>query len=656
MTYGARGVLLLALAAFFYAAAPPEDGRNADLVLERAESVLRLGEPGDSRPELPGWTTPPGLALAAAFSADHLVSRNESSRLSRWLESEETQRARVRGVWSLLAATVVLLAAVLSQRVSLLFPALVFLLLLMAPGLRLAVAQTSPGVPGALGLLLLTWRLGAAVGSGMTWGLGFGAVLGCVLAWAGGLWPFVVAALLAAAVKRVRAENLIASVVVSLSLAFALEPERLRQPLQLGEVLFTEWFRMGGWSLHSAVTASAGWDVLTLFPVLGWFVLPALLVLAVLAGRRWPSPLLLWFALVFVLGSVLPWASGLRSFDSMQLAVGPSLAVALVLGVSGIQHRLPTWAERILPAALLIGSVGPLLSSGPGPSIDAEAVAKWIDVKVDADALILLERPLPGGAQLEQNHFVLPRDSRAPNRYDFAYWPRWYHGFTHVLLDESLTKRNVGRDLPAHFYGQLRDFGTVVETWGEEGKRLVLVTVPADGEFSRLPSGDELQAVEDPADLGAFLTQLGSTYAEQGQRSAATRIFEIGVRLDPSRVSLQNNLGSIYLLDGEWEAAARVFDNALRIAPNSPELLFNAGRAYSEVGALERAEGFFRRAVAAKPDFTDAHYELARTFLALGRAELARTALERVLELSPSPQRRAQIEEVLLELRGGEGG
>jgi tetratricopeptide (TPR) repeat protein len=277
-------------------------------------------------------------------------------------------------------------------------------------------------------------------------------------------------------------------------------------------------------------------------------------------------------------------------------------------------------------------------------------VVSGLEAWLEPGDLCLAERPIPGGERVS-GLLVLPRDSRNPDRYDFVYWSRWYEGFRFVLVSETQVRQNLQRAsrIAAHFYGRLANDARMVAEFGDPVS-FRLFELPPGTTWREPLTREELAAVRPVPDLGSFLSQLGSLYAESGNRRTAAILFEAGARLDPDSDALANNLGSIYLLEREWEEAAAVFQKALDRRPDSPELLYNYARALFELNVYVRAEMLYRKAVSLRPDFADAHYELARCFLAQDKERLAGAALRRYLELAPDTPRRADVERVLATL------
>lgn len=716
---------LLLLAAGFYAISPPEAGVASAIYLHRARSVLGEIPPGAGEPTYPSSTAWVAYPLAGLQEIGyHLAGEEGETRAAYLARTERGWRRFLRGEWCLLGGLAVWVAAALAAALagvlgvgrsgSRFAAALSGGTLLLAPAVPLAISGLSAGLPAGLMLLLATRRLelsspsmgrssvpDAGVGRDSRGpgrpsrgeigaGAGAGLILGLILAWAAYAWIAAALFLLLAAIRRWPAVRTGTALGVAVLAGLALEPRHLIHPAGIVSAIGFEWVREGGLPLaRDAATGHGLVSFLLLAGYVGPVCGPASLaaVYGSIRRRAWPAGA--WLAGLWASFVLLPGLEGLRLPGALQLALVPLLAAAagagiVALGGAGATARedagevdprrrertaRTTRGRRLLPvtlAALLLLSLLHLRlgfwSRGTSTANLGRLMADEIGEIVGPDTPWLAERPLPGGVAAPGRSFLLPRDSRDPDRYDFAYWPRWYAGFGYVLVSSVQLRQNLNRpdaDVPRYFYGRLQTDGRDVRDWGRDrrsGEPLFrLVALPEDSRWRAALSDSELAGIRPNPELSSFLSQLGSVYAESGRLRTAARLFERGIRLDPAAAPLYNNLGSVYLMEDEVDEAGKVFEQGLHQNPRSPELLYNAGRAHARSGSQARAEQLLRRAVAARPDFPEAHYELARVFLAQGKMRLARMALEKVLELQPGTPRRPEIESVLARLAAAPG-
>ncbi|MCB9462635.1 MAG: tetratricopeptide repeat protein [Candidatus Eisenbacteria bacterium] len=685
--WGAGLLLLLLLAGFLYYSSPPTRGGAADLVLLKARDLLGLVPAGEGLPTFPSWATWAGIFLAGVLRLAHVLVGGGETLASFVAESSSGQTAFLRFCVSCLAAASLVGGASLVARLARpedssaapsqpdhastrtgpaanswsIVAVIAFVgVLLAAPLLADQISTVSPALFGTILLLAATWRLTVPSDANqLRWGAGSGVVLGSIFGTCGWLWPVFPVFALAASVARRGWRAVVVALVVGVALGLALDPAYLHDPSNLSNRLLTEWSRAGGWNLAPTTLGSRSvLEVLALKPLLGWGTAVGVVAAVGLWLFERRASLLVWTVGLFVASVLVPVTSGIRSLSAVQQAWGPVAVLVAAAGIDGV-GRSPKTGRRVLGAVLALLAVvtaggARFEARSAQPTASPEAVVEEIRAIVPPGARLLAERAVPG-LEGATSALVLPRDSRHPERYDFAYWPRWYAGFDFVLLSEPQFAQNRSRSRPLHFYGQLKEQGEAIARWEAEGQGWVLYHVPETSPWREPLSRSELTAIEPNPDLLQFVDRLGSFYAGTGAIDLAEVLFQGGLQLDPSRQSFYNNLGSVYLLESEWEEAARVFEQGLRRDPDSPELCYNAGRAFFELGAYGRAESLLRRAVGLRPNYGDAHYELARTFLALDQIDLAKVALRQVLTLNPSPERRQAVESALAQLPASQG-
>ncbi len=654
-------VLILVVAAALYLVSPPPAPGAGDLILDRAARILGISLPGSGEVLFPSSTAWSGYLMAGVqellfrFSGDGNRARFVETHLPLWM-------GILRGLWALLVVLIVaggarLAAAMFASDRMMRQDAdvrgrwagagLSGAVLILSPIPAMGIRELAAFVPASAVAL---WVADSAIrGRG---GVSAGIAMGLVSAWFPFLWPLVPLALVVHRLRGASFTRLGGLFGLALFLGLILEPRHLTGLESLPAVWIGEWKRGGGWG------GAAGPGILsslTLAKVLG----PATLLLCLAGwvmhrGRGRRTPVLL-SAGIWILLVLLPVLSGLRTPGSTQYASAVVLAAWAGASLGQIMPgRVPAWL-------LLVAGLSVLALLVPERARFERAAREGISIREellrDLESLIgngelwLSDSALPargvGGESFSRSRlmFVLPRDSRQPGRYDYAYWARWYPGFRWVLLSSARVRENLSRsgaELPRAFYRSLEGSADLVQTWGSgEREGFRLYEIRGDTGWTRPLTEDELAGLRAPGgSMSWFLGNLGASYMEAGNPAAAAVLFRQAIEWDPTAVSLHNNLGAAYLHEGEFEMAASAFEDGLRIAPESVELLYNFALACMKQGLHDRAERLLRRVVVLRPDYGPAHYELARIFETRGRRGLAVAALRRFLELDPGTPRR----------------
>ena len=119
---------------------------------------------------------------------------------------------------------------------------------------------------------------------------------------------------------------------------------------------------------------------------------------------------------------------------------------------------------------------------------------------------------------------------------------------------------------------------------------------------------------------------------------AAVEEIEEALRLDPQRGSSYTNLGTFELARGRRDAAEVAFKKAVELDPQSAAAQLGLANFYWVDRRFQLAEAALLEAVRLEPDNPMAHRMLANYYLATGRAPEAGPHLQRVLEVSKSPE------------------
>ncbi len=708
-----RAAAAAALGVVFLVAAPPESGGQSGPILDQARALLHLSATGTGRLRFSAGTTWIAWPLAGLQWIVLKLSGagNPGETLAR---TAPAWSFLLRCVWCLLAGLAVVLAAELAvrlaergsgrfvapetgkgpalrRRVVWLATAAAAGPLVAAPALAVLVRDQLPALPCAVVLLFLglvfvripqrktsadpgtpptpgtppVWRLNRLASSEIV-----GLLAGMILAWFPFAWPAAVAAVALLPLLGEGWRRWFSAVGLCVFFGLVLQPAWLLHPGRVLPTIQEEWRREGGWGgPGGAGLPSLLGLAFALGPALWLFWVPAFF------RRGRDRAALALVVLAWALLILVPALSGVRRPGAVEWALAPLMAAwgGAFVGDLGVLRRR-VLAVPVLMALVALGSPLPARfalehRARSQTGLESRVVADLSRMIGPAD-LWLSEAPLPGGpaetgseneppagsaASLFARGFVLPRDSRNPGRYDYAYWPRWYSGFQWVLVSAARVADNLARPgapIPAHFYRMLEQQGRVAQEWGDvaSGSGYRLYRLEPGSAWARPITATELEGIHGTPAIAWFLASVSALYLDSGDLGDATVLLRQGTKWAPDAASLYSNLGVIYLRQGDLAAAEQTFEQGLARAPRSVELMYNLARTCSQDKLYERAERLLRSVVAIRPDFAAAHYELARCFLGQGESDLAAQALRHYLELSPGSLRRPAIEGVLAQL------
>lgn len=655
-------LLWLALTALLTVLLPaPREDAFAPLEA-RTRSWFRASEPGVIPARLPSWTAALAAPSVLLLEALYLGTPARPSR-SVWFDAHRPWVQRTARVLTASWAALAVIAS--SVLVYLLAPSsqargAAFLsagLAMSGPGSASSALAGGGAEVGAALLSLLALVLIREPARGRP-AAAAGVVLGLLLAYAGYLWLVVVGAGVLLALTVRRPSFMIGTLVLAGALGVVLVPERLLDPGAMLAAFDTEWRRAGGAAVHSSspdlsrlgtLASGLGGPFVTTSICLSW---------GLLRGRQ--PVLVAFWGFVLAATYLLPALGGASASGALQLASGPFTAALAISGAAWWIESLP-WPR--IPRRMLLVSVAAGLAALLLPNrVHLEAAVRASESRltivraqlsqwIAKDDLWLSDRPLSAGAPLPGIGFVLPRDSRDPDRFDFAYWPRWYSEFRYVFVSAAQIRANLARDgavLPRDLYRALEHEGTLVQEWGGGNDGYRLYRLPNTGRWATPLRDHEFVALAGGSEVTGFLSQLGGRLADAHRHAGAAAVLRAGLHVNPESSALRNNLGLVYLDSGEAREAAALFDSALRNDPRSAELNYNAARAYFALNATARAEQCLRLALTVRPDWAPLHYELARIFVSTEKPELARRALERYASLSGKGA--ADIERELLQI------
>lgn len=149
-----------------------------------------------------------------------------------------------------------------------------------------------------------------------------------------------------------------------------------------------------------------------------------------------------------------------------------------------------------------------------------------------------------------------------------------------------------------------------------------------------------------------------------GNRNAALERFRAALTRRAFDPVLLTEMGRTYFLDGRYAEAIGVLQSVLDLSPDETEALFYAGRSYMELGKFQDASRALESLLRTTPDYPEAMFYLGSTYGSLGRIseacyflglyyytrgnyKNAVMQLEKALETTPDPHRKADIEKML---------
>jgi predicted Zn-dependent protease len=156
----------------------------------------------------------------------------------------------------------------------------------------------------------------------------------------------------------------------------------------------------------------------------------------------------------------------------------------------------------------------------------------------------------------------------------------------------------------------------------------------------------------------------GLILARKGSRKEAVNSIKQALAYRPFDPYILKDLGRLYFLEGNYTEALNVLRGTLSISKDNPECLFYLGRTQMELGRLVEAATTFEDLVRLKPDDEQTFYHLGQTYGKIGKLgdahynlgiyydkkknfKNALFHLNRALEHTTDPNKRAAIEDML---------
>ena len=138
------------------------------------------------------------------------------------------------------------------------------------------------------------------------------------------------------------------------------------------------------------------------------------------------------------------------------------------------------------------------------------------------------------------------------------------------------------------------------------------------------------------------LANLGVTQFRQGKLTAAQLALEKAIAADPNDGFTLTTLGAVMIEQNRIEDSLAYLERASEVVPDDPVTLNYLGVAASQLGQFGKAEQSLRRAITVNPEYAEAHFNLAVIYATAKPPSLAlaKRHYEKALELGSGPDAR----------------
>ena len=138
------------------------------------------------------------------------------------------------------------------------------------------------------------------------------------------------------------------------------------------------------------------------------------------------------------------------------------------------------------------------------------------------------------------------------------------------------------------------------------------------------------------------LANLGVTQFRQGKLTAAQLALEKAIAADPNDAFTLTTLGAVMIEQNRIEDSLAYLERASEVVPDDPVTLNYLGVAASQLGQFGKAEQSLRRAITVNPEYAEAHFNLAVIYATAKPPSLAlaKRHYEKALELGSGPDAR----------------
>lgn len=151
-----------------------------------------------------------------------------------------------------------------------------------------------------------------------------------------------------------------------------------------------------------------------------------------------------------------------------------------------------------------------------------------------------------------------------------------------------------------------------------------------------------LAVAADPNDATIRLN-LGSTFAQLGQRQEAREQLTEAVRLEPNNAKAHYNLAMVLVQLRDDQTAINHFRAAAANDPRNTSAIFFLADALMRTAKYEEADDAYAKAISIDPRHGMAHFRWALTQIKLGRFAEARVKLEEEIKALPGNKEVAQV-------------
>lgn len=284
------------------------------------------------------------------------------------------------------------------------------------------------------------------------------------------------------------------------------------------------------------------------------------------------------------------------------------------------------------------------LDTAPNPAPEA-ARAAW----VARLAALTADPPSALAAQAAFDRAATrPRRDTRNRIGDYSEAVRLYPNFA-----EAYARRGANRDILDDLEGAAADF--------DEALRLnpLLDVAYANRGILRNRTGDAAGALSDltaalhinPTLTSAYYNR-AVTYISQNQNDQAVADLSEAIRLDPNAAHFYFQRGIAYTQKGDQMNALADFTDAVRLNPDMAEAYYNRGLIRAKTD-LSRAAADWTEAIRADPTIAEAYYNRGLVRARMGDVAGTIEDMTRFLELLPDHPAKAEIYQMLDDLRAG---
>jgi cytochrome c-type biogenesis protein CcmH/NrfG len=180
------------------------------------------------------------------------------------------------------------------------------------------------------------------------------------------------------------------------------------------------------------------------------------------------------------------------------------------------------------------------------------------------------------------------------------------------------------------------------------------------GEAKAFIADLESKAKERPTDVEAWrrLALVTSRAAQidpsYGDRALAA--FAHALEIAPNDPDVLRGAANLRYDRKDYREAIGLFERYLALRPDDNGARTDLGTMYFQSGDSDRAIAIYRDVVAKDPSFLQAHYNLAITYHRKGDSAAALASLEAARKLAKEDSVKAQIDQAIASVKGGDGG